>query len=871
MTLRNCITVIILLMSSIHITYAAQRVYVPSTEDDIYGTPQILQKCFVGFQDGNKGDVCYLMQMVKTSNTYSRLTQQKVTLHHGTLVDTLFSGTRHRIARNWQYKNSINLTCLDYLPGNGSNQQHQWSWIPTSGSQIMYVPFGENNPTVVYTNTDSLGHYEMYNNTLEGYKYIVFNDRSVGVRTGGTPTGQFDQVNQFAEHLPIETPNTNFSALTVFVPGWLYTDTFRLGTHGTWADGFRQDSLIYVSSCAHSSIAFPTPVAAEGYDFAGWRSTTTGIIYQSSDKTTSCQDEVFEAVFTNDTTPLPTPPAVPSADTTRYAEGTEFYFAFLKGGKDISNVAGEGERDNYIRVLCRQQTQITLTAPDGTSQTYTIPANSYLEINHLLHWQDKAYRLESSIPVVVEACNHQDLLQDVYTLSPASSVGTSYVVQTFKSSLAEVAIIATEDNTKLTITKGKETQQYAIRKGGLSLNQGEVCYIQSLDVDYSDMGKGTNYGALSGTRIEANHPIVVIEGCAATPYQGYPLDKEYGASDHQCSQAYSAEWMGNEFIVLGDESRGTNFAEFTTLTPNTQITTSSQVVTIQPGEVFRMAVTHRQVSYIQSSQPVSCVLFLCGMPNLDGDPSQVRIYPLSHASDYSQFTCNRISLPNSLGTKDIATLPIHVLHLVCPTSQLNTMHLDGQPFVGWKPVPNRPDWSYIITTIPKDSLLHHLANTQGIFTGYMSALTTTESYAAHLPKMRYWQVADTTYDTICAGESYRWREQTYSEAGMYKYSNKNDYGIDSVSVLDLFVKDCSCDTTYSTTYKQIEEADLPTFQWNGMTVPQVPQSETRDTTLVFPTMKLDASCDSIATLHLHILEPCEVPSSYLPIYWHRIK
>ncbi|MBQ0076229.1 MAG: hypothetical protein KBS69_03755, partial [Bacteroidales bacterium] len=78
---------------------------------------------------------------------------------------------------------------------------------------------------------------------------------------------------------------------------------------------------------------------------------------------------------------------------------------------------------------------------------------------------------------------------------------------------------------------------------------------------------------------------------------------------------------------------------------------------------------------------------------------------------------------------------------------------------------------------------------------------------------------------------------------------------------------CECDTAYSITYKEIRDDELPTFQWNNIPMTVMPQNEQRDTTLVFPTMKMDASCDSIATLRLHVLVPCEMPSTPYPAYW----
>ena len=77
-------------------------------------------------------------------------------------------------------------------------------------------------------------------------------------------------------------------------------------------------------------------------------------------------------------------------------------------------------------------------------------------------------------------------------------------------------------------------------------------------------------------------------------------------------------------------------------------------------------------------------------------------------------------------------------------------------------------------------------------------------------------------------------------------------------------KTCECDTAYSTTYQQIQQSELP-YTWNGIQVNEMPTAS-HDTTLIFNTIKLDASCDSIATLHLHIIGPCEFPTKFYPKY-----
>lgn len=136
--------------------------------------------------------------------------------------------------------------------------------------------------------------------------------------------------------------------------------------------------------------------------------------------------------------------------------------------------------------------------------------------------------------------------------------------------------------------------------------------------------------------------------------------------------------------------------------------------------------------------------------------------------------------------------------------------------------------------------------------------------------MPFIPVRDSLDTTICIGDTLiwhnvpYWRDTTVRDTGYYSW-----YPLDSVYwVLILHTEECGCDTAYSHTYTNIKEEDLP-YTWNNQTLPTVPQNPRQDTILVAPLQKFDLSCDSIATLHLHVLFPCELPTETLPVTWKR--
>jgi len=138
--------------------------------------------------------------------------------------------------------------------------------------------------------------------------------------------------------------------------------------------------------------------------------------------------------------------------------------------------------------------------------------------------------------------------------------------------------------------------------------------------------------------------------------------------------------------------------------------------------------------------------------------------------------------------------------------------------------------------------------------------------------------------TKCIGQVLKVNGKAITSAGTYLDTLVNASGCDSIVTITITEKDCTqpgewgdhplnpyigCDTAYSTTYRQIYEKELPTFQWNGIPMNQIPHNDHQDTTLVAPLIKTDFSCDSIATLHLHVLFPCELPATYQPVYYRK--
>ncbi len=109
--------------------------------------------------------------------------------------------------------------------------------------------------------------------------------------------------------------------------------------------------------------------------------------------------------------------------------------------------------------------------------------------------------------------------------------------------------------------------------------------------------------------------------------------------------------------------------------------------------------------------------------------------------------------------------------------------------------------------------------------------------------------------TICEGTICQWHGMTLRKDGTYfEHIKSQTTGCDSVIYsLRLHTKPCPqpCQPTYSTTAIIKKREELP-IEWNGHTL-------TSDTVVTYSTIN-QAGCDSVATMKMHVVEPCGIPT-----------
>ncbi|MBO6026738.1 MAG: T9SS type A sorting domain-containing protein [Bacteroidales bacterium] len=111
-----------------------------------------------------------------------------------------------------------------------------------------------------------------------------------------------------------------------------------------------------------------------------------------------------------------------------------------------------------------------------------------------------------------------------------------------------------------------------------------------------------------------------------------------------------------------------------------------------------------------------------------------------------------------------------------------------------------------------------------------------------------------TEQSICAGETFDWNGQHYSESGTYTFETLNSNGCDSVATLKLTV------LPQKTSTEEVSVCPGESFDWNGQSY-----SEAGTYTATFEAAN---GCDSIATLILTVKKMTEVKISGDPTLCH---
>jgi len=376
----------------------------------------------------------------------------------------------------------------------------------------------------------------------------------------------------------------------------------------------------------------------------------------------------------------PAPDTIRTGGTT---EGKEFWVVFQKNFRDFTT----DEATQALKPAEPLELQLFITA----SKT----AHGYIEIKGIgfrkeftelaghvepvridtaaqLRSSDKIEELGIHIvsdePIAVYGLSRRFQTTDTYLAYPVDVLGTSYRAMCYSwladDLLAQMAVIATQDNTKIRITPSVPVRSSVTgreKKAGvpfeITLNKGQAYQI----IPRWDPGTSSD---LTGTLLESSAPVAVFSGhnCAYVPDIGVK------ACNLLVEQLPPINSWGRQFFVGTLAGRSSSVLRVLASTDSTLVYENNRLVkTLNAGEYYQNT-NQTQHTMITSNNPVLVAQYSKGYANGDsvGDPMMIIVAPTE------QFlTSYRFATPIQGSWQ-------HYINLIVPTASLPQLRLDGQ-------------------------------------------------------------------------------------------------------------------------------------------------------------------------------------------------
>ena len=303
-------------------------------------------------------------------------------------------------------------------------------------------------------------------------------------------------------------------------------------------------------------------------------------------------------------------------------------------------------------------------------EVITIPVDSAAQLRSSEEVEKLAVHIVSDQDIAVYGLSHRWQTTDTYLAYPIDVLGTNYRAVGYKwlanDLLSQFAVIATEDDTRVTITPSSKTRggKPKGRPFTITLNRGETYQvIPSFEVRSSS--------DLTGSTIESDKPVAVFSGhnCAYVP------DRGYKACNILVEQMPPVRSWGRQFFVGTLAGRASSVIRVLANEDGTEVfENNSRVATLKAGDYYENP-NLKVNTMLTSSKPVLVAQYAKGYTAPDpvsrradsvGDPMMIVVAPTEQfLSDY------RFATPVTGNWE-------HYINLIVPTEAIGTLRLNGE-------------------------------------------------------------------------------------------------------------------------------------------------------------------------------------------------
>ncbi len=353
-------------------------------------------------------------------------------------------------------------------------------------------------------------------------------------------------------------------------------------------------------------------------------------------------------------------------------KGTEFWLCFIRNYKiepgKKSNILNlelfiSGDKDANVEIeITSINFKKKLFVNAGTIESVKVPPLAEIRSSEIVE-EDRAVHIKSDTPIQVYGLSTRYQTTDTYLALPTEVLGKDYRVMCYGYGLelmAQFAVVATEDNTVVTIVPEVETSA-GVKPGEIMrvvLNKGDV-YQVAAKQDHLSSRKCD----FTGTKISATKNISVFSGhqCAYVP-------ENIKACNHLVEQVPPISTWGKHFYVGKLKGRSEYRYRVMADQNNTKIYENSKLISqLNAGEFIERA--SKSNVLLTSNKQVLVSQYSLGYNNGDslGDPMMILISPTQ------QFLKKyRLATPVN-GEWN------HYINVVVPTQAISSLLLNGFP------------------------------------------------------------------------------------------------------------------------------------------------------------------------------------------------
>jgi hypothetical protein len=344
------------------------------------------------------------------------------------------------------------------------------------------------------------------------------------------------------------------------------------------------------------------------------------------------------------------------------SKGTEFWIGFP------GNIDSQGQRQLYITAEANAEVNINIANPaysntvnvaSGSLTTINLPNQVDIQSSGLV--ENKGIHITSDVPVTVYVMNQQTATTDAYLALPLDAIGTEYYVMaytrdaSFSSLNSQMTIVATEDNTSVTITPRASGGGFTAGvSGNIVLNKGQTFQLRSnsTNADYT------------GSYVVADKPISVFGGNDCTNISG-----SLRACDHLVQQMVPVTGWGQSFLTVPLATRiAGDVFRIMAQQSGTQVNINGvNVANLAAGQFYETILGSATYNRITSNNPI-----LVGQYSRSSDADGVTSDPFFALVPPDEQFLN--SYVVSAGTPNI---PTNFLNITSPTSNTGTVQVNG--------------------------------------------------------------------------------------------------------------------------------------------------------------------------------------------------